>query len=117
VIDNDVNLARVATALERLATAAERYVTNRTGEPVRAIPMRSEYVETPPPPPAPSRDEVQVAGTAPASEFRFSASAGARLREGEKHDPEHKGVKPGRSGLYCPTKLGDGTWCQWRQAA
>jgi len=28
--------------------------------------------------------------------------------------PKHRKAKMGRYGLYCPTKLQDGSWCKWR---
>ncbi len=28
--------------------------------------------------------------------------------------PEHHKAKRGKYGLYCPTKMADGTWCTWQ---
>lgn len=28
--------------------------------------------------------------------------------------PQHGKAKAGRYGLYCPTKLSEGSWCKWR---
>lgn len=29
--------------------------------------------------------------------------------------PVHGKAKQGKGGLYCPTKLEDGSWCKWKQ--
>jgi hypothetical protein len=110
---NDVNLARIASALERLVTIAERVrpaPAPTSGVIVGGTPFPNATVSQPPPPTSPAQSNR--------TEFQFSASAGARLREGDKHDPEHRGVKPSKkgTGLYCPTQLADGSYCNWKQA-
>jgi hypothetical protein len=32
---------------------------------------------------------------------------------GAVHEPNHKPLKTNQRGLYCPTKLPDGSWCQF----
>jgi len=36
---------------------------------------------------------------------------------GAVHTAGHKPLKANRTGLYCPTKLQDGSWCPWKPAA
>jgi len=36
---------------------------------------------------------------------------------GAVHTPGHKPLKANSKGLFCPTKLQDGSWCPWRPAA
>jgi hypothetical protein len=102
----DVNLARIASALERIAKVADDWA---------AVVGRPTMIVAPPNPTGPR----EALPPEPRREFQFSASAGARLREGDKHDPEHLAVKASKyePGLFCPTKLADGSFCKWKQAA
>ena len=34
--------------------------------------------------------------------------------EGSVHAQGHKPLKVNKRGLYCPTKMPDGSWCPWR---
>jgi hypothetical protein len=84
-------------------------------------------------PAAPQRPETPVAAPARTSappaepEDMFAADDGlvqAAMalaeeqhvwREGDKHDPTHKPLLRNARGLFCGTKLPDGTWCQWTE--
>lgn len=35
---------------------------------------------------------------------------------GMKHQEDHKPLKVNARGLFCPTKMRDGSWCEWRAA-
>jgi hypothetical protein len=49
-------------------------------------------------------------------EYLFSSPpdvAPSGLVRGDKHDPTHKPLEQNARGLFCPTKLSDGTWCKF----
>jgi hypothetical protein len=97
-----------------------------TREQTRAIVV--ERPTTPPPPEAPPRP-IPAADVPAEPEGLFApaddglvASAMALAaeqrtwKEGDKHDPAHKGLVRNARGLFCPTQLADG-WCKWTERA
>jgi hypothetical protein len=92
---------RIAAALERIATALEQGVLASLPDP--GLPPTASAWPEPPPPTAP-----------PAGEFVFTGPV-VSVAAGEC--PVHHKARAGTKGLYCPTKLPDGTWCQWKKVA
>jgi hypothetical protein len=97
-IDNEglrmaVALERIALSTERIAIALEQAALER----LTPIPPASHGVpsELPPPPQA--------------------ATPVARpiFRVGDVHTQGHNPIRESNKGQYCPTKMPDGTWCQW----
>jgi hypothetical protein len=76
----------------------------QVGVPQTPHDEQSAY-ENPPLPPEPTA-------------FRGAATQqpSSAWHEGQSHDPAHKPLKTNARGLFCPTKLQDGTWCPWRAA-
>ena len=73
--------------------------------------------ENEPLPPEPADSAEQFAPVAVAPVVRTMATAQPRmtLSAGDVHAPGHKALKGGaKGGLFCPTKLTDGSWCQFR---
>lgn len=68
------------------------------------------------------RRQPEKAEEAPASLSQKAIERDARRRVARKEAkgngqvvcPEHGKALMGRWGLYCPSKLGDGSWCKWR---
>jgi hypothetical protein len=82
---NEEILTRIAVALEQIALE----LASRSEPPPRAT-----TTLTPLPAPA-------------------SAPPARQWAVGMVHAPDHKPLKENRRGLFCPTKLEDGSWCQW----
>lgn len=108
-----MNEERVAVALERIATALEQMVLDRLPEPVALLtgepPLPeppAEYVLTPTAP----QTATVVNQTVPLPPVMAVAP---RWAAGMNHAAGHKPLKENNRGLYCPTKLPDGSWCQW----
>ena len=109
-------------ALERIATALEQIALEQMPA---GLPTGEPPLPTPPP------ELVQVSGPAQfnqppvmqplpplAAPFQFTGPApaaveGPRWSAGMNHTAGHKPLKENNRGLYCPTKLQDGTWCQF----
>lgn len=56
-----------------------------------------------PPPPAASPHRTMA-----------TAQPSTAWQVGQQHDTSHKPLKANARGLFCPTKLQDGSWCAWR---
>ena len=94
---------RTAAALERIATALEQMALNAI--PANALPTGEPPLPTPPPN-LPVQPIMQpLPPVQPAAAVRYQA--------GMTHAAGHKPLKENNRGLYCPTKLADGTWCQF----
>ena len=111
-----MNEERVAVALERIATAVEQWVLEHpaeakaagflTGEP----PLPEPPADLPPTTPTAPQTATVVNQTVPLPPVMAVAP---RWAAGMNHAAGHKPLKENNRGLYCPTKLTDGSWCQW----
>ena len=104
---------RTVYALERIATALEQMALNAI--PVDALPTGEPPLPTPPadlPPTSPTAplSATVVNQTVPLPPVMAVAP---RWAAGMNHAAGHKPLKENNRGLYCPTKLTDGSWCQW----
>ena len=105
-------LERIATALEQL-TLEYMEARNVSRAPQSAVAPQGQR----PPAPAPQMPEPPPLG---AYEQRPPAN-GAPLpyqapvfAVGAIHMTGHKPLKTNSRGLFCPTKMPDGSWCPWR---
>lgn len=111
-----MNEERVAVALERIATAVEQWVLEHPAEAKVAGFLTGE-----PPLPTPPADLPPTSPTAPLSATIVNQTVplppvmavAPRWAAGMNHAAGHKPLKENNRGLYCPTKLPDGSWCQW----
>ena len=120
----DAALERIATALEQMALSQESLYVERlkfiTEGPV-ALPTGEPPLPTPPPdlPMTPIIPPMGVPGyTVPLPPVVVAAPQSRpeppyRWSAGMNHAAGHKPLKENNRGLYCPTKLPDGTWCQF----
>ena len=123
---------RRTTALERIATALEQMALERGADRARLFGFvnsdPNRPVDQEPPLPTPPADLPPTTPTAPLSQtvalppvqpFQFTPPApmppgpAARWAAGMNHAAGHKPLKENNRGLYCPTKMPDGTWCQF----
>lgn len=114
------NLDRISAALERIAVALEQAALERlpADDPFRAG-LPTEEPPLPTPPNLPIQPIMQPLPPVQAAPFQFTPPAPAvveptfRYQAGMNHVAGHKPLKENNRGLYCPTKLQDGTWCQF----
>jgi len=96
-----------ATPAEALAKtpqeAAEAVAVKRAARVEAAVPAEPEGLF-----PAAADDGLVAAAMALAAEQRV-------WKEGDVHTPGHKELIRNERGLFCPTKLTDGKWCQWTE--
>jgi len=95
-----------ATPAESLAKTPEQAAADvavKRAARVAAVPAEPEGLF-----PAPADDGLVAAAMALAAEQRA-------WKEGDVHTPGHKGLIRNARGLFCPTKLADGKWCQWTE--
>ena len=115
---------RTAAALERIATALEQMALERvpplSAPFVMAPPDDAPWPTTPPadlPPTSPTAPLSQTVALPPVQPFQFTPPApmppgpAARWAAGMNHAAGHKPLKENSRGLYCPTRLQDGTYC------
>ena len=106
---------RRTTALERIATALEQMALERGADRARLFgfvnsdPNRPVDQEPPLPTPPPNLPVQPIMQPLPP----VQPAAAVRYQAGMTHAAGHKPLKENNRGLYCPTKLADGTWCQF----
>ena len=98
-----VDPATPAEALAKTPAEAAEAVAVRRAARVATVPAEPEGLF-----PAPADDGLVAAAMALAAEQRV-------WKEGDVHTPGHKGLIRNERGLFCPTKLTDGKWCQWTE--
>jgi hypothetical protein len=97
----------VSDALKRCAAMAGvgRYLYDRDAP--RTAPAAPERPVAPVPPPA-----------RPATPLAAETAPHGGWAEGQVHVEGHKPLRARQNGsLYCPTKLANGTWCNWKHDA
>jgi len=116
-------LERIAVALERIeAILKPSDLAAFHQEAARTAPVeryaRNEPID--PEPPFPT-ETLAPSAPVPSAAFRESRNLPAqpivpqsRWAEGQVHAANHRPLKTNARGLFCPTKLENGTWCPWR---
>lgn len=106
--DDTAILERIAIALEQLVleymdhNPSAPKIVERPTAPAPMGPMSPE-----PPPVAPYA--VQPPAPGPIPQYQTPV-----FTVGSIHTQGHKPLKMNSRGLFCPTKMPDGSWCPWR---
>ena len=124
-IDNEgmrmaLALERIALSTERIAIALEQAALEYVAKDAAQTFTRMTGHELPPdqlPPPP-----VSVAPSGPSAAFRESRDLPAQpfmpmqpnWQAGMVHQNGHKPLKVNSRGLFCPTKLDNGEFCNWK---
>lgn len=113
-MSNADSLARIATALEQLVLEYME-AKHPPQSPQTAPAPQAQRPPAPPPfvtePPPVGQYETKPPAVPNGGPIPFSSPV---FIEGSVHASGHKPLKINKRGLYCPTKLTDGSWCQWR---
>lgn len=108
--DDTAILERIAIALEQLVLEyMDQHPSARAEVSRPTAPSPTGPVGPEPPPPAPYTTPPPAPGPIPQYQTPVFV-------EGSIHAQGHNPLKMNRRGLFCPTKLQDGSWCQWKVA-
>jgi hypothetical protein len=120
---DDPELSEAAAAHPPAATASAAPLRTDIPKPPRAAPAARPAPPRLEPRPAPAAAAVpeEPEGLFLDDDARVLASAMALAaeqrtwKEGDKHNPAHKGLIRKARGLFCPTQLSDQSWCKWTE--
>jgi hypothetical protein len=107
---------RAIASAEEVANKAEPAKPPRAAAPARPAPPRLE----PRPAAADAPEEPDglfnvIADDGMVASAMALAAEQPKWKEGDKHNPAHKGLIRNARGLFCPTQLSDQSWCKWSE--